>query len=124
MPRVTHFELPAQNPEKVSAFYREVFGWEIVKWQGPVDYWNVMTGKDSLGIDGGIYIPNEGHPGGVINSTDVDDLDAYITKVMGNGGKVVMPKMAVPSVGWFAYAADVEGNVFGMMQDDTSAGTE
>jgi predicted enzyme related to lactoylglutathione lyase len=32
-----------------------------------------------------------------------------------------MPKMAVPGVGWLAYAKDTEGNIFGIMQPDTVA---
>ena len=29
--------------------------------------------------------------------------------------------MAVPGVGWLAYAKDTEGNIFGLMQADPSA---
>jgi hypothetical protein len=36
-------------------------------------------------------------------------------------GKVALPKIAVPGVGWLAYCQDPEGNMFGMMQNDTSA---
>ena len=123
MPRIVHFEIPAQDPEKVAAFYRTVFDWEIDKWDGPVDYWNVKTGEEGTpGINGGIYTPEQ--PTGTINTIDVDDLDAYITKVTANGGKVVVPRMTIPTVGYMAYAADVEGNVFGMMQMDAAAGTE
>ena len=35
--------------------------------------------------------------------------------------RVVLPKIAVPGVGWVAYCADTEGNVFGMLQDDPNA---
>jgi predicted enzyme related to lactoylglutathione lyase len=37
------------------------------------------------------------------------------------GGKVLLPKTAVPGIGWLAYCADTEGNAFGMMQSDESA---
>ncbi len=125
MPRVTHFEIPTQNPQKAAAFYREVFGWEINKWDSAADYWLVMTGQpDTRGIDGGMYTPVEGQPGGTINILEVDDVDSYSTKVTGNGGKIVVPKKAVPTVGWLVYAADVEGNIFGIMQMDATAGTK
>jgi predicted enzyme related to lactoylglutathione lyase len=29
--------------------------------------------------------------------------------------------MAVPHIGWLAYAKDTEGNIFGIMQSDLSA---
>jgi len=31
MNRVNHFEIPADNPDKVGDFYKEVFGWTIEK---------------------------------------------------------------------------------------------
>lgn len=54
MPRVVHFEIDAKKPERAIEFYEKVFGWKIEKWKGPVDYWLIMTGKESeSGIDGG-----------------------------------------------------------------------
>jgi predicted enzyme related to lactoylglutathione lyase len=38
MSRVTHFEICANNPEKVVDFYKSVCGWQIVKWEGSVEY--------------------------------------------------------------------------------------
>ena len=56
-----------------------------------------------------------------INSLGVDDIDAAVEKVKGSGGTIVMPKMAVPGVGWWVVFSDIEGNRFGMMQEDPSA---
>lgn len=118
MPRVVHFEIPAKEPQQIARFYRDVFGWTVEKWEGPVEYWLVMTGPESTpGINGGLYKP-EGSFAGTINTVEVDDLDAYLDKVKAHGGTVVMDKMAVPSVGWLAYYADVEGTIFGLMQRD------
>ncbi len=47
MGRVVHFEIHGDDPERAAEFYRGVFGWEISKWDGPVDYWLVTTGEDS-----------------------------------------------------------------------------
>lgn len=33
MPRVQHFEISANDPEKLAAFYEKVFGWKITKWE-------------------------------------------------------------------------------------------
>ena len=55
MPRVIHFEIVAEKPERAMKFYKEVFGWEFNKWNGPQDYWLVKTGEDSQpGINGGL----------------------------------------------------------------------
>ena len=47
MPRVVHFEIVADMPERVMNFYKEVFGWEFKKWDGPQDYWLEKTGENS-----------------------------------------------------------------------------
>jgi predicted enzyme related to lactoylglutathione lyase len=121
MPRVIHFEIAADEPERAIRFYESVFGWEIQKWDGPIDYWLIMTGpKDEPGIDGGLGKRNrpEEH---TTNTIDVDSLDDYIQKIQESGGSVVSPKHAVPGVGYMAYCADTEGNVFGIMEENPAA---
>lgn len=123
MPRVVHFEIPAKDLGKIVAFYKEVFGWDINKWDGEGQpYWLVKTGEEGTpGIDGGIFLP-QGPLTGVINTIDVQDIDASVSKVKANGGQVIMEKDVIPGVGWLAYCKDVEGTIFGMMQADPAAG--
>ena len=120
MLRVTHFELPADDPDGLVKFYENVFGWTIRKWDGPMDYWLVMTGpEDTPGIDGGIARRGKGESG-AINSIDVPDVDKFIAKIEGAGGTVIVPKRAIPGVGYLAYCKDTEGNTFCIMHEDTS----
>jgi len=118
MPRIVHFEINAEEPEKIIEFYKSTFGWTFKKWEGPMDYWLVMTGEGE-GIDGGIA-KAEGEER-IINTIGVDDVDMYIKKVEENGGTIVGEKKAIPGVGWLAYFIDPEGNIHGMMQDDPKA---
>lgn len=122
MPRVIHFELPAEDPQRAAKFYADVFGWQIQQWGGE-DYWLVMTGdKDKPGIDGGMMRQCEQFPARTpINVLDVDSVDEYSSKIEAAGGKILMPKMPVPTVGWLAYAQDTEGVIFGIMQPDPNA---
>jgi hypothetical protein len=120
MPRIIHFEFAADNPERATKFYREVFGWESTNWGGPMEYWLVKTGSDGPGIDGGIMRHNPNMPR-TVNTIGVSSVDEYLKKVTSNGGKVAAPKMAIPGVGWQAYCIDTEGNVFGIHQPDQSA---
>lgn len=121
MPRVVHFEIDAEKPERAIKFYEKVFGWKIEKWKGPIEYWLITTGKeDEPGIDGGLSRRTEAEPS-IVNTVDVSSVDEYVKKVEGNGGSIVRPKMAVPGVGWMAYFKDPEGNLFGMMEEDSSA---
>ena len=41
--------------------------------------------------------------------------------VVDAGGKLVMAKTPIPTIGYFAYLQDTEGNLFGVMQADPSA---
>jgi len=119
MSRIVHFEIMAADPARAEKFYSNVFGWQIQKWEGG-DYWLVTTGpKDAPGIDGGIG-KSQG-PASTINVIGVESVDAMAAKVVAQGGQIVMPKMAVPGVGYTVYAQDTEGIVFGMMQFDPSA---
>jgi predicted enzyme related to lactoylglutathione lyase len=121
MPRPIHFEIPAENPQRAIDFYTKVFGWTIKKWDGPMEYWMVTTGKSpEPGIDGGImprHYPNQP----CVNTIGVENLDRSIESVLGNGGAMALPKMPVPGVGWLAYCKDPEGHIFGMMQNDLNA---
>ena len=121
MNRFTHFELATADLEKTAAFYQEVFGWQIQKWDGPVDYWLVTTGDTSTpGINGGLMATN-GEFKGTINTIEVADIDSAIAKVLANGGEIVLPKDAIPGVGYQAYFKDNCGIVVGLHQADPKA---
>ena len=121
MSRITHFEIPADDPERAIKFYETVFGWTIEKWDGPIEYWLIMTGpEDQPGIDGGLAKRSDPEIG-VENTIEVADLEGSLLDVENNGGKLIRPKIAVPGVGWMAYIKDTEGNIFGLMETDPEA---
>jgi predicted enzyme related to lactoylglutathione lyase len=121
MPRVVHFEIDAKKPECAVKFYEKVFGWKIKKWEGPVEYYLISTGKETEpGIDGGLSRRTESEPS-TVNTIDVPSVDEFTKKVEANGGKIIRPKRAVMGVGYMAYFQDPEGNIFGMMESDESA---
>jgi predicted enzyme related to lactoylglutathione lyase len=121
MSRVIHFEIPANDPEKLADFYKKAFGWKSEKWPGPTEYWMVTTGAEGQpGINGGL-MRKQGPVTGTTNTVGVDSVDDSIKTVQKAGGKIVMDKTAIPTVGYFAYLQDPEGNIFGVMQPDTNA---
>src|SRR5580700_7836825 len=120
MARITHFEIPANDPEKLTAFYEKVFNWKFSKWGGPAEYWLAKTGEGEPGIDGAVM--RRKHPEQpLVNSLTVTNVDDSVAAVLANGGSIALEKMAVPGVGWLAYCKDPEGTIFGMMQNDASA---
>ena len=120
MPRVSHFDIPADDPKRAQKFYKEVFGWKFKKWDGPMDYWMAKTGTKEPGIDGGM---SKRMPGqiGMTNTIDVPSIEKFSKKIMENGGQLIIPKMAIPKVGWFAQCMDTEGNMFGIIEIDEKA---
>ncbi|MHA1926826.1 MAG: VOC family protein [Candidatus Thorarchaeota archaeon] len=121
MPKVVHFEIVADDAKRISKFYEKVFDWKVQKWEGPMDYWFLMTGDEKEpGIDGAFGMRQS--PDDVtVNTIDVDDVDKYVKLVEENGGEIVRPKQVIPGVGYLAYFKDTEGNLWGMMHDDPDA---
>src|SRR5260370_34826396 len=96
MSRVIHFEIPASDPERASAFYKKVFGWKIEKWPGPMEYWMVTTGEEGTpGINGGLMRNTEVKT--TTNTICVGSVDAAVETVRKAGGKRLRQKTARPT---------------------------
>jgi uncharacterized protein len=124
MARPVHFEIHADDPQRAIEFYTAVFGWTVNQYADQ-QYWLVSTGPtDEPGIDGAI-LPRMGDrpaPGapvvGMVNTMQVDDLDASLSKAFARGGVLTLDKMVIPGVGTVAYILDSEANVIGMLQPE------
>ena len=122
-----HFEIPASDIEKLKKFYVDLFGWTMNKYPGPTNYYLVGTvpvdEKTMMptrpGVNGGLYekkdaaSPELAKP---INYISVESVDDYAVKVVALGGKIVVPKMEISRIGWWALALDPEGNYFGLLE--------
>jgi predicted enzyme related to lactoylglutathione lyase len=126
---VIHFEIPANNVQALKSFYENVLGWKIIKSPLPgMDYWLIETvpmdekgNPLAPGINGGLYPRTPDMPGAVqVNYISVENIDEYIAKVTSAGGKIIVPKQQIPTVGTMALAADPEGNAFGLLQPEMS----
>lgn len=126
MPRVVHFEIHSEDPERAIAFYQGLLGWTFTRYGGPWEYWLITTGPDSEpGINGGL-MRRQGPIDGqaviaYVCTAEVPSLDEALARVTALGGSVALDRMAVAGVGWLAYLKDTEGNIFGLMQNDPAA---
>lgn len=121
MPRVVHFEIPVADADRAKAFYERVFGWGIAGWGADRSYQLCTTGPaDEPGIDGALTT-NAAPGSGVGISIGVPSVDEYAARVTQAGGEIVMPKSAIPGVGWLVVCRDSEGNTVGLFQDDATA---
>src|SRR5437016_5560112 len=99
MNRPVHFEIPVENPERAIKFYEDIFGWKFNKWEGPMDYWLIETGDSTPGINGGLMRRHDPSQAAV-NTVEVENVDAACAKITDAGGQIVVPKMAIPGVGY------------------------
>lgn len=119
--RVVHFEVPYDDQDRATTFYREVFGWEIQAIP-EMDYHFALTGPtDDNGptepgfIDGGM-MKREGAVSGPVLTLAVEDIDAALAQIEGAGGATVTGRQQVGEMGFAAYFTDPEGNLLGLWQ--------
>jgi uncharacterized protein len=120
----SYFEIQAEDLERAIQFYQTIFGWTFTRAEGlPIEYWRIQTN----GPRGGLLprpakAPEPGHgTNAFVCSIEVTDFEATAKKIAGVGGKVVLPKFAVPGVCWQGYFLDTEGNAFGIFQPDPTS---
>jgi uncharacterized protein len=128
MSKVVHFEIAAEDPEKLSQFYTEVFGWKIEEWKqsGVVEennrYWLIKAGeKAEMGAEGGMYKRQKpiakGGSNAFVCNIAVGNIEEAVEKVRANGGKAEKI-MDIPKVGKTSSAEDPDGNMFAIFQPD------
>jgi predicted enzyme related to lactoylglutathione lyase len=114
--RVVHFEIPANQPEALTKFYSEIFGWKFRKASLPgPEYWLCDTGSDGPGINGAVMKRQDPRQPWM-NYVDVANIDTTIEQAINLGAKIALPKTSVPSVGAFAAIIDPEGNICGLWE--------
>jgi predicted enzyme related to lactoylglutathione lyase len=123
---VVHFEMPAENRERMADFYSKVFGWKPQFFGEDMgNYVTVRTSEsDENGfpvrpgsINGGFYLKNSGMPNNCPSLViAVDDINEHIKKVTGGGGSVIGEPVDIPGVGRYVSFRDTEGNVCSLLQ--------
>jgi predicted enzyme related to lactoylglutathione lyase len=117
---VKHFAVHADDVERARKFYESVMSWQFTAW-GPPGFFLIKTGTDKdPGLHGALQARREivaGKPTfGFECTIGVESIDDTIAAIEANGGKIVMPKFHIPTVGTLIFFEDTEGNVVGAMQ--------
>lgn len=123
MDKVVHFEVPFDDGDRATTFYREAFGWQL---NSMPEYQYVMvstTATDDQGrpsepgaINGGM-LARQGPISAPVVTIGVDDLDDALSRVEKLGGKVAIGRQPVGDMGYSAYFTDTEGNLIGLWQN-------
>lgn len=126
--QLAHFAIHADDLDRARKFYAGVFGWTFQGFGGgPMDdFCKIRDASGNLLAPLGAIQSRKFNsaPKPVIGfecSITVDDADATARTVEANGGKIVMPKVAIPSVGWVIKFLDTEGNLVCAIQFDSAA---
>lgn len=116
---VVWFNIPADDIKRAQKFYRGLFGWKISSFRGMKDFMQIETGGEDASPDGGLGTRKNGE--GVVNYISVESVEKFSAKIEKLGGKICMPKTAVPQMGYFAVCQDTENNAFGLWERDSNA---
>ncbi|MCU0521826.1 MAG: VOC family protein [Anaerolineae bacterium] len=117
---IVHFEIPADDMARAKAFYEALFGWKIELVPDFGGYHSVMTSDSDTDVHGGMM--QRQNPGHVfVTYVSTASVDESVAKLEALGGTVVIPKMPIPGMGWFAEFRDPEGNLMGLFQEDPAA---
>ncbi|HVH00440.1 MAG TPA: VOC family protein [Miltoncostaeaceae bacterium] len=123
MDRVVHFEIPVDDLDAAKRFYGDVFGWGLTDFADGQEYvlaTTVEVGPDYRptepgAINGALMRRRDDAPAPVV-VIDVGSVDAALARVEAAGGAVVRPRTEIPSLGYYAYARDPQGNVIGLWE--------
>jgi predicted enzyme related to lactoylglutathione lyase len=102
---VVHWEIQAQDPDALRAFYARLFNWQI--GDGPLMRIPPGVGGPEPGPAG--HIRQGDHPG-VTLYIQVRDLRASLTKAEQLGGRILAQPRDLPEGPTIAGIADPEGN--------------
>jgi hypothetical protein len=122
---VVHFEMPAENRQRMADFYSKTFGWKTQTLGKDMGNYVIATTTESDekgpkkpgAINGGFFTKTDDMPAQYPSVVvAVDDISESMKKVMKAGGKVLGEPMEIPGVGQYVSFFDTEGNRVSMLQ--------
>ena len=128
---VVHFEMPAEDRQRMAKFYQNAFGWQTQMLGEEMGNYVLATttetdetGPKKPGAINGGFFPKKPdwpaqHPSVVIA---VGDMQAAIKKVAEAGGEVLGQPMEIPGVGLYVSFFDSERNRVSMLQPSPRRG--
>ena len=112
---ISFFAITADDVERARLFYEKAFGWTFEDW-GPPGFYLIH----GAGLEGALQKRRASQSGEGQNGFEmtiaVDDVDAAAAKIEEAGGRIVMQKFRIETVGDLIHFEDPEGNHVGAMQ--------
>jgi len=123
---VVHFEMPADDRNRMANFYATAFGWRTQMLGEDMGNYVLVTTTESKedgtpknpgSINGGFYPKNpeltDQYPTVVIA---IDDIKKTMNDIKAAGGKLIGEPMEIPGYGLYLSFYDTEGNRVSIMQ--------
>ena len=110
---ITHVDIPADDIERATRFYRAVAGWDLAPVEGFPGYNMFRTGQRS---GGGIGQRGKTAPNVLRIYISVDSLEEAVATAEKEGGSVVQPPTQISGMGRYAAVLDTEGNEVGLYE--------
>ncbi len=118
---ITHIDIPVSDFARSTAFYNDLFGWEISEvpgfegypmWQAP----NKISGGGLAPRQKGFVQPR--------SYVEVDSIDEVLAKALAGGGTVLVPKSTIDATSSWAAFSDPDGNLIGLYEGVTGASAD
>lgn len=125
---VAHFAINADDLDRARKFYAQAFGWRFEAW-GPPGFFMIDAGNGAdqrpLGsLQGRRELVEGQRMTGFECTIAVPDIAAAEARIRAAGGRIILPRTVIPTVGELFFFRDTEGNVAGAMQYDADAKAE
>jgi predicted enzyme related to lactoylglutathione lyase len=119
---VVHFEVIGEDPERLRAFFGELFGWEFdtpspvaqeVSDPGRYGFLDLVTSDDGTGIRGGVG-GGPGYASHAVFYVGVPNVEAALERAESHGGTRVMGPVTPPNGLVVGHFTDPEGTLIGV----------
>lgn len=124
MNTVGYFEIQSSDPPRDIKFYHTIFGWKFIRQEFiPIEYYRIETNS----LFGGLLKrpakipPLESGTNAFVCSVQVENFDRTSELILQKGGKLALPKFAIPGRCWQGYFIDPDNNTFGIFEVDEKA---
>ncbi len=111
-----HMELNTSDPKAAKKFYKGVFGWKFEDMKMQHGVYTMIRDAAGKGVGGIQQNAMAKAPSSWLGYNSVPSIKRALKKVVGRGGKVLMPETAIPNMGSFAVCADPQGAAFALWQ--------
>jgi predicted enzyme related to lactoylglutathione lyase len=125
--QLAHFSINVNDMARAQIFYGGVFGWKFHAYGPPGFFMIELIGSDAKPVPqvASMQGRREIVPGVPASGPEctiaVSNIDETIEKLVALGGKIVMAKCTLPSIGHLVFFQDPEDNILGAMQYDSKA---